>query len=510
MKTACNLMSLQTRDRLLIQASVIPTASNSVDTPQLKSTGARRLPAILAYISAIEFLIVAISAYLGSTFYHYSLFGTLPDLKQYSGAALFVAVTFTAISLGFRHFAVAERQQLYILLWNGVGAVVLSFVVFLATIFLLKISEEYSRGAFIFEIVSVSIAICIFRTFSLLWLRAAIASGVIESRRAILIGDMSCHSTIIDELKTGGIRVVNSIPLPFPCNIDINAVPSGDRAALALNKNFRNAVNLCRAMLPDDILILAKQNDLSFASDLAHSLSEIPCSIHIAPLDDIRFIARSHSVDLSGVLTLQVSKPPLSLADLVVKRALDIFVATTALIALSPLLLTTAIAIKLDSRGNILFRQKRHGYNNKVIEIFKFRTMTAVESNGLTFAPTTPNDARVTAVGRILRRTNIDELPQLFNVLLGDMSIVGPRPHATVHNQMFEDQILPFARRHNVKPGITGWAQVNGYRGAADTIDKMRRRVEYDLYYIDNWSFFFDLKIIMMTLFSRKAYVNAY
>ena len=117
---------------------------------------------------------------------------------------------------------------------------------------------------------------------------------------------------------------------------------------------------------------------------------------------------------------------------------------------------------------------------------------------------------RITRIGRIIRRTNIDELPQLINVMRGEMSLVGPRPHATAHNALFSTVIAPFSRRHNVKPGITGWAQINGYRGVTDALEKMERRIEYDLFYIDNWSFFLDLKIIMMTLFSRKAYLNAY
>ena len=150
--------------------------------------------------------------------------------------------------------------------------------------------------------------------------------------------------------------------------------------------------------------------------------------------------------------------------------------ATVALVVLSPLLSFVALAIKLDSRGNVLFRQMRHGYNNEEIRVFKFRTMRMTENSDGAFIPTKENDDRVTITGQILRRTSIDELPQLLNVLLGEMSIVGPRPHATTHNKMFEDQILPFARRHNVKPGITGWAQVNGYRGPADTIEKMRKR----------------------------------
>ena len=135
--------------------------------------------------------------------------------------------------------------------------------------------------------------------------------------------------------------------------------------------------------------------------------------------------------------------------------------------------------------------------------------MTIIEDGGQ-FTQATRDDPRVTSIGRILRRTNIDELPQLINVLRGEMSLVGPRPHATAHNDLFHEIIAPFSRRHNVKPGITGWAQVNGYRGETDVLEKMQRRIEHDLYYIDNWSFLFDLKIILMTLFSKRAYLNAY
>jgi lipopolysaccharide/colanic/teichoic acid biosynthesis glycosyltransferase len=169
-----------------------------------------------------------------------------------------------------------------------------------------------------------------------------------------------------------------------------------------------------------------------------------------------------------------------------------------------------ALAIRLESRGPIFFRQRRHGYNNEVIEIIKFRTMRVVEDGEKIFTQAKMNDDRVTRLGRMLRRTNIDELPQLLNVLQGEMSIVGPRPHPLALNMLFQDRIAPFSRRHNVKPGLTGWAQVNGFRGPTDIIEKMQRRVEYDLYYIDNWSLLFDFKIILMTLFSKSSYLNAY
>jgi exopolysaccharide biosynthesis polyprenyl glycosylphosphotransferase len=206
---------------------------------------------------------------------------------------------------------------------------------------------------------------------------------------------------------------------------------------------------------------------------------------------------------------MRIFQSPLTPFHRAIKRAFDVATAITSLILASPLFVIVPLAIKLDSRGPVLFRQTRHGYNNEPIRVLKFRTMTVMEDGG-NFKPVTRHDPRVTRVGHFLRRTNIDELPQLFNVLVGDMSIVGPRPHPTAQNEAFAELISSFSRRHNVKPGITGWAQANGYRGDTDTLEKMQRRVEHDLYYIDNWSLLLDLKIMVMTILSRKVYTNAY
>jgi lipopolysaccharide/colanic/teichoic acid biosynthesis glycosyltransferase len=172
-------------------------------------------------------------------------------------------------------------------------------------------------------------------------------------------------------------------------------------------------------------------------------------------------------------------------------------------------LLLTALAIKLDSKGPALFRQLRFGFNQKPFWIIKFRTMVVHDSGG-EVPQAQRDDPRLTAVGRHLRRWNLDELPQLINVLRGDMSLVGPRPHAVPHNLDFERRIVLYARRHNVKPGLTGWAQVNGFRGPTDTEQKLHGRLEHDLYYIDNWSIGFDLAIIARTVISARAYHNAH
>jgi putative colanic acid biosynthesis UDP-glucose lipid carrier transferase len=191
------------------------------------------------------------------------------------------------------------------------------------------------------------------------------------------------------------------------------------------------------------------------------------------------------------------------------KRALDLTLATAFLLGAWPLLLGIALGIKLDSTGPVLFRQTRYGKDGEPIGVFKFRTMTVTEDGG-EVRQATRNDARVTRLGAFLRRSSLDELPQLVNVLRGDMSLVGPRPHAVAHNQYYRTQILEYMLRHKVKPGITGWAQVNGWRGETDTLEKMIERVRFDLEYIRRQSLAFDLRILFLTAFGKKTQTNAF
>jgi len=192
-----------------------------------------------------------------------------------------------------------------------------------------------------------------------------------------------------------------------------------------------------------------------------------------------------------------------------VKRLEDLVLGTIFLVLLAPVMLVVALAIKLTSPGPVLFRQRRHGEDGVEIEVLKFRSMKVME-NGATVVQAQRKDPRITRVGAFLRRTSLDELPQFLNVLAGSMSIVGPRPHAIAHNDLYRTKILEYMRRHKVKPGITGWAQVNGLRGETDTLEKMVARVEHDLWYIRHWSFWLDLKIVFLTVFGRKVRQNAY
>jgi putative colanic acid biosysnthesis UDP-glucose lipid carrier transferase len=193
-----------------------------------------------------------------------------------------------------------------------------------------------------------------------------------------------------------------------------------------------------------------------------------------------------------------------------IKAMEDGFLAALILLVASPWMLLIALGVKLDSPGPVLFRQKRHGWDGTAIEIYKFRTMVMHEETAGQVTQARKDDARVTRFGAFLRRTSLDELPQFVNVLQGRMSIVGPRPHAVEHNEQYQDLIDTYTQRHRVKPGITGWAQVNGWRGETDTLEKMQKRVEYDLYYIKHWSLWFDMKIIFLTLTKGLFHPNAY
>jgi putative colanic acid biosynthesis UDP-glucose lipid carrier transferase len=191
------------------------------------------------------------------------------------------------------------------------------------------------------------------------------------------------------------------------------------------------------------------------------------------------------------------------------KRLEDLVLGSLFLLLAAPVMLVLALAIKLTSPGPVLFRQRRHGEDGDEFDVLKFRSMKVME-NGASVKQAQRRDPRITRLGAFMRRTSLDELPQLLNVLAGEMSIVGPRPHAIAHNQLYRSKILEYMRRHKVKPGLTGWAQVNGLRGETDTMEKMVARVEHDLHYIRGWSLWLDVKIVFLTIFGRKVRQNAY
>jgi len=272
-------------------------------------------------------------------------------------------------------------------------------------------------------------------------------------------------------------------------------------------------VTFTREVRVDDIFIALPWSAEARVLSVLDTIRVIPANIHLNPDSLGQAFVDKTFVRLDGIPVLQLSNKPLDGWNYVLKAIEDKVIAGLALLLLLPVIIGAVIAIKLDSRGPIFFRQKRYGLNNKFIEVWKFRTMYYAQRDDNAERLTTRNDPRVTRVGRFLRRTSIDELPQLFNVLKGDMSVVGPRPHALrakAAGKLYHEASAEYAMRHKIKPGLTGWAQVNGWRGETDTQEKLLRRVEFDLYYMENWSIRLDLYIVLRTAFIVLSGESAY
>jgi Undecaprenyl-phosphate glucose phosphotransferase len=306
-----------------------------------------------------------------------------------------------------------------------------------------------------------------------------------------------------NESENLGLRIVGTSYLR---RVD----PGADTATRhdQLQEDLDLAVSVVRFLRPDDVFVLVPWADTAEVERCIDAFLRVPSALHLRPGTVLDRFPDLQVARVGGVSGINIGRRPLNLGEVLLKRAFDLTVSAIALVSLSPLLGAIAVAIKLDSRGPVFFRQKRYGFNQQPFGVYKFRSMRA-EPNAA-FRQATRNDSRITRVGAFLRRTNLDELPQLINVLRGEMSLVGPRPHALAHDRSFERRIALYARRHNVRPGITGWAQVNGFRGETLTDLDMERRVACDLHYIDNWSIWFDIQIMAQTIVSRRAYRNAF
>ncbi|HBX5546745.1 TPA: undecaprenyl-phosphate glucose phosphotransferase, partial [Klebsiella pneumoniae] len=269
--------------------------------------------------------------------------------------------------------------------------------------------------------------------------------------------------------------------------------------------DFQKLIDDAKSGKIDRIYIAMKMSDEKEMKELIRSLTDTTCSVILIP-DIFTFnILQSRTEDVNGVPVVPLFDTPLNGINMVFKRLEDIILAAIIILLISPILLVIAAVVKATSPGPVIFKQTRYGMDGKPIKVWKFRTMKVMENDD-TVKQATKNDVRVTRVGSFLRKTSLDELPQFFNVLFGGMSIVGPRPHAVAHNEQYRNLIEGYMLRHKVKPGITGWAQINGWRGETDTLDKMQKRVEFDLEYIREWNIWLDLKIIFLTIF--KGFVN--
>jgi Undecaprenyl-phosphate glucose phosphotransferase len=368
----------------------------------------------------------------------------------------------------------------------------LSFLTLIAMAYLLKISAGYSRG-WLLTWLCLSALLLIASRPLLARLQSWLAATGYTARRIAIVGDGAARERMVQTLRdVSGVRIAGVF----------SDAGDGD---LGRNGSVEELIAIGQRNEIDEVAIALSDAPNQDTERLVESLSILPVDVWLCPTAFAMPILATARV---GTLSLlQVKLKPIREWGYLIKLAFDYVAGAICLVAFAPLMLAIAVAIKIDSSGPVFFRQRRHGFNHRIIDVFKFRTMIVTE-NGDRIDQARKNDPRVTRVGRLLRRTSLDELPQLFNVLRGEMSLVGPRPHALAHNQHYQ-RFDRYASRHCVKPGMTGWAQINGLRGPTEDPEKMLLRVRMDLYYIENWSLWLDLKIIAATPFVGFIHRNA-
>lgn len=451
---------------------------------RFQPTFAERYPIPLVF-ALIDMLLVIVAGLLA----HYYRFGNVDMEVRYNNATTVASVvvvichTVGGVYGSQRGYSIWRQYSVLALCWGIAAASLMSLA------FVLKISENYSRIWFSLMLVAGLLFCFVLRTTVYVVLRK-VRSGGMNLKSVLVIGTEGVFANKlnnVDDLKEEGFSIKG----------DLGFRDTPEWYELLIAKVDELAVHEVWLCLP-----LAEGGAIQ---SILYALRHHTVAVRFIPeWGDIRLL--NHKVShIAGLYSLDLSCSPMDGPARLLKRLEDLVFGSIICVLILPVCALIAAAIRFTSPGPVLFKQHRIGFNGERFKVYKFRSMVVHSENG-NVTQASRNDSRVTRVGSFLRRTSLDELPQFFNVLQGRMSIVGPRPHALAHNEYYKDLVESYMQRHKVKPGITGWAQVCGYRGETDTLDKMQSRVEYDLWYIDNWSLFLDLKIILLTIF--KGFVN--
>ncbi|TGV07615.1 undecaprenyl-phosphate glucose phosphotransferase [Alcaligenaceae bacterium 429] len=446
---------------------------------------AERYPlALLAGL--IDITLVIGAAYVA---YH-QRFGFWSMNDRYAVATLALALMGTICQLGMDTYGSWRGRPFLRQLSRVYTGWLLAFALLLGIAVAAKVTGQYSRIWLSTTALYALIAVTLFRLSTYLLLRFARSQG--RNQKHVLVVEGHIPS---DEI---------SKHLP-----DLGRVGYEVRQRLTLENHqqwFEQLITTVSEQNVHEVWLCLPLQEGESIKKILHSLRHLTVEVRFIPdLGDLPLL--NHRVSqIAGLYALDISLSPMEGSARLVKRLEDLIIGSIISILILPVCLAIAIAIKMTSTGPIIFKQYRTGINGRRFKVYKFRSMEVHTEVAGHVTQAKFGDPRVTRLGAFLRKTSLDELPQFYNVLQGRMSIVGPRPHALAHNEHYKDLVESYMKRHKVKPGITGWAQVNGYRGETDTIEKMQRRVEYDLWYINNWSLWLDLKIIFLTVF--KGFVN--
>lgn len=436
-------------------------------------------------------------------------FGQLPTIYVLFGIIVLAIMGIVYDRLGVYRYNGSFTQKSFLLLkaWS------ITFGILFCLAFLTKTSELYSRQfliIFFFTGISCQVLAHILSRFVLIRVKSDKKNKHVHSN-AIIIGRGQLATYLYSRINQNPWIPEKIVGVVDP---ELNINPDSEDSEFSNTKlpvlgGISNILELLNIHDIKTVYFTVPLDSSPIIEKLYFSLLDRNVDIHWAP-NIFALNLVNHSVkELAGIPIITLSETPMSGVNLLLKTLEDKILSLIGIILISPVLLVTAIAIKLDSSGPVFFKQDRTGWNGKHFKIWKFRTMHIHEENESFIKQATKNDPRITKVGKFLRHTSIDELPQLFNVFNGSMSLVGPRPHAVSHNSVYSKKIEAYLARHKIKPGITGLAQVRGYRGETTELDQMAKRVESDLEYINNWSIWLDITIIIRTflvVFHKNAY----
>lgn len=456
---------------------------------------------ISAFLQVTDILLIVATLWLLSVLYE------LRWLKEYSTVVLWtigfflVAVHFSDVYRSWRGSLLRSREFMRLL---GAWLIVVLALLFLG--YITKTSQEYSRQLFLTWFIITPLILAVWRGWLQIILGELRKRGF-NTRTVAIVGasELGAHlAETILEAPWMGLR---------PVGFYDGRRPSGlrplKRGPIDVVGNFENLIKHAHEGRIDMVYIALPMRAETRVRELIAKLSDTTVSVYLVP--DFLMYDLLHATwgNVGDLPVVSISETPFYGVDGFVKRMEDVILAGGLIMLFAIPMIFIAIGVKLSSPGPLFFKQRRYGLRGDQIEVWKFRTMSVLE-DGDKVVQAKKNDPRVTRFGAFLRRTSLDELPQLINVLQGTMSMVGPRPHAVAHNEQYRKQIDRYMLRHKVKPGITGLAQVNGWRGETETLDKMQKRIEFDLAYIQNWSLWLDIKIIFQTMFVVFSDKHAY
>jgi len=455
-----------------------------------------RYETVAYWAAALDFVVILVSSLFGGVAYNEIVFGTVPSMAGLTAVGIMVGAPFVACLAAFGRYRPSELMLLKSQMLVTAAVISACFTFLATTLFLLKVGEDISRGAIACFAATSITAVLLSRVVWAEQLRWAIKYGRFSPKRVLLICPRDTDvARFCDEISGYGFSVREILHFERLVTHSVD----GQEPVPAFLKY----------LTVDEVIIYASGAKPDNIGAVLSAIRPVPLPKKVLFDDYLNEILAKPARHIGERVAFQVQKQSLSFPERVMKRTLDIVVAATALVTLLPILAIVSIAIKLDSKGPILFVQRRRGYGDAPFAILKFRSMTVLEDSDHV-VQASRFDSRVTRVGKVIRATSIDELPQFWNVLRGDMSLVGPRPHALAHDARYDQLLERYPLRRHVKPGLTGWAQINGLRGETSTVDRMEMRIEYDLWYIHNWTIWLDLKIILKTMPLFLGHNSAY